>query len=229
ERIFRPRARRTLEICSRYHVPTGTLLEVGAGFGTFCEEIRAGSAFERIIAVEPTPDLAETCRARGLEVIATPIEEVSLPAGSVDVVASFEVLEHLFSPQRFVEDCSKLLAPGGLLIVTCPNIRGFDLVTLGPLSETIDVEHLNYFHPASLRLLFERCGLEVLEVQTPGQLDAELVRKKALAGEIDLSSQPFLQQILLDEWERAGATFQSFLADNLLSSHMWVIGRKPYS
>lgn len=226
ERIFRPRAQRVAEICRRHGVGGGTLLEVGAGFGTFCEEVRQLGLFERIVAVEPTPSLAETCRRRGLEVIEKPIEQAELPAG-FQVIASFEVIEHLFAPSAFISRCVRLLAPGGLLILTCPSIKGFDIMTLGHLSTAVDTEHLNYFHPASVALLATKCGLEVLEVATPGKLDAELVRKRALAGEIDLSGQPFLRRVLVDEWEQLGEKFQTFLAENRLSSHLWLVARKP--
>ena len=44
----------------------GTLVDVGAGFGTFCEEVGSDSAaFERVVAVEPEPHLAQTCREQG--------------------------------------------------------------------------------------------------------------------------------------------------------------------
>src|SRR5439155_26773943 len=109
-----------------------------------------------------------------------------------EVVAAFEVIEHLFSPHDFLTACRDRLAPGGLVVLTCPNVRGFDVSVLGPVSDTVDVEHLNYFHPDSLCRLLERCGLTPLEALTPGELDAELVRKKALAGQFDLSGQPFL-------------------------------------
>jgi len=227
EKIFRPRAERIAEICGRYGVRNGTLLEGGAGFGTFCEEARRLGVFSRVIAVEPTPDLAETCRQKGLEVIEKPIEQVRLGRNTIDVVASFEVIEHLFSPRDFIMGCAALLSPGGLLVVTCPNIRGFDILVLQALSGSIDHEHLNYFNPVSLSHLVGECGFEVLEVLTPGRLDAELVRKKILSGELDVSSQPFLKQVLIDEWERVGDSFQEFLADNMLSSHMWLVGRKP--
>lgn len=226
EKIFRPRAERVAEICRRYKIPTGLLLEVGAGFGTFCEELRSMDIFDRLLAVEPTPSLASTCRQRGLEVIEQPIEHAVLDGVSADVVASFEVIEHLFSPLDYVSRCARLLVDGGLFIATCPNIRGFDMITLGSRSTAIDPEHLNYFHPESLARLVESCGLTVLEVQTPGKLDAELVRKSALTGEIDLSNQPFLEQILIEEWDNIGGKFQEFLAANRLSSHMWLVAQK---
>lgn len=225
EKIMRPRAERIADICRRQSVRPHTLLEVGSGFGTFCQEVRRLGFVQRIIAVEPTPDLARTCRERGLEVVEKPIEQVRLDA-RVDVIASFEVIEHLFDPAAFVRECSRLLAPGGLLVLTCPNGQGFDIEALREHSDAVDIEHLNYFNPASLTKLVEEKGLRVLEVTTPGKLDAELVRRKALANRIDLTAQPFLRRVLLEQWERLGEPFQRFLAEQGLSSHMWLVARR---
>ena len=75
-RIFRPRVERVIDACRRHGTRTNVLLEIGAGFGTFCEEMKRVAVFDRIVAVEPTPDLAQTCRNRGLEVIERRIEDV---------------------------------------------------------------------------------------------------------------------------------------------------------
>jgi 2-polyprenyl-3-methyl-5-hydroxy-6-metoxy-1,4-benzoquinol methylase/ribosomal protein S27E len=231
EKIFRPRVERVLAICETFGVPTRTMLEVGAGFGSFCLEMTRAGRFKRIIAVEPTPSLAEDCRKRGLEVIEKPIEQLEKSSlvgngDQIDVIANFEVIEHLFSPREFVQKCANLLNPGGIFIVTCPNSRGFDVLELGVHSSVIDAEHVNLFHPASLARLLDVCGFDVIEKQTPGRLDAELVRKGMLAGQIDPSTRPFLRRLLIDNWDDYGELFQDFLASNLLSSNMLLVGRK---
>ncbi len=227
ERIFRPRAERVVELCDRLAPDARELLEVGAGFGTFCEEARRTGRFARVVAVEPAPDLAEACRSRGIEVIEAPIEAAALDGLAFDVIASFEVLEHLFSPAAFVASCASLLRPGGLLVLTCPSVKGFDVSVLGPASDTVDAEHLNLFHPASLSTLVERAGLELVETSTPGRLDLELVRKKALQGAVDLADQPFVRQLALERYDELGAAFQDFLAEHGLSSHLWLVARRP--
>jgi 2-polyprenyl-3-methyl-5-hydroxy-6-metoxy-1,4-benzoquinol methylase len=226
EKIFRPRVSRLEEICDHYEVPRGILLEVGAGFGTFCEEVRRRGRFERVLAVEPTPSLADTCRKRGLEVIEKPIEDVRLEGAKVDVIASFEVIEHLFSPKHFLDDCAAVLRPGGLLVLSCPNVDGFEISILGAASDSVDAEHLNYFNPASLSRLAETSGFKILEVTTPGELDAELVQKKVISGAIDISNRPFLRRVLIEDWNRTRAPFQRFLSESGLSSHMWLVGRR---
>lgn len=228
QHIFVPRVDRLLDICARYSVPTDALLEVGAGFGTFCSELKSRNVFRRVVGVEPTPGLASTCRERGIETIEEPIERIDLAAvGQFDVVASFEVIEHLFDPGEFVSHMNRLLRPGGLMVLTCPNGQGFDIETLGVASDTVDHEHLNYFNPASLAALLARGGLELLESFTPGRLDAELVRNKVLEGEFSLAGQPFLQKVLIDEWASRGPAFQDFLVHSGLSSNLWVVVRKP--
>lgn len=226
EQIVRPRLKRVLEICERQGLHHARVLEVGAGFGSFCEEAVASGAFAQVTAVEPTPSLAAACRARGLEVIDRPIEQVSLGENLVDVVVSFEVIEHLFSPGDFLRGCARLLRPGGLAVLTCPNWKGFDILVLGPGSPAVDVEHLNYFHPESLAHLLETCGFRLLEAFTPGQLDADIVRKRSLAGLYDLGQHSFLRRVLVEEWDRLGGPFQGFLASHGLSSHLWVVASR---
>lgn len=226
EKIHKPWLQRVIGFCDRYGIQRGTLLEVGPGFGTFAAVATAAHAFERVLAVEPTPEMAEACRARGVSVIRKRIEDVGTEIGNVDVLVSFEVIEHLFEPGVFVRQCARLLSPGGLLVVSCPNGQGFDIAMLGARALAVDAEHVNLFNRASLSRLLETCGFEVLEATTPGRLDAELVRESALKGEIDLSGDPFLRRVLIEEWERLGWPFQEFLAANGLSSHMWIAARR---
>jgi len=225
QNIFVPRAVQVIELCKKYGVNTKTLLDVGAGFGTFCEEVEKHNFFDKVIAVEPSVALAEACKKKGLNVIDKPIEEISLD--EVDVITNFELIEHLFCPKDFVKSCYDALSSEGLLILTTPNIKGFDLVILGKISTNIaGPNHINYFHPASLTLLLENSGFKVVEVLTPGKLDAELVRKKIISKELDTTNNPFLQLILIDKWGEIGKNLQNFLSNNNLSSHMWIVAKK---
>jgi SAM-dependent methyltransferase len=226
EKIHKPWLSRVLDYCDRYGIPTGTLVEVGPGFGTFCAVALEAGRFERVLAVEPTPELCAACRKRGVDVLEKRIEEASDDIADADVVVAFEVIEHLFDPRRFVRGAAALLKPGGLLVLSCPNGLGFDIATLGAESLAVDSEHVNLFNPDSLAMLVREAGFEMLEVATPGRLDAEFVRGAALAGTLDLSDQPFLRRVLVEEWDRLGWPFQQFLAANGLSSHMWLAARK---
>jgi SAM-dependent methyltransferase len=225
ERLFRPRVQRIADLCARLGIATDLLIEVGAAHGMFCEEVKSAGIFNRVVAIEPGRALAETCRRVGIETFELPVERL-MGVTAANVVASFETIEHLFSPRDFVTQCREILLEGGLLVMTCPNYEGFDIQTLGVMSESLDAEHINLFNPDSISRMLEECRFEVLELTTPGQLDAELVRTQILDGRFDISGREFLKLMLVDRWEEVGPAFQAFLRDNKLSSHMWVVARR---
>ena len=87
-KIMIPRVDRLLELCDKYDVGFDTAMEVGAGFGTFCEELQSRKRFTKVLALEPMPELAETCRKRGLNVVEMPIEDFEThPNEKIDVIA----------------------------------------------------------------------------------------------------------------------------------------------
>lgn len=230
EKIFKPRVDMVSNLVAKFGTSRNVLLEVGAGFGTFLEELSVRKVFEHCIAVEPTPELAKTCRSRSLKVLEKPVEQVSASdlsefGGKADVIVSFEVIEHLFEPRTFIRSCFQLLDKSGLLILTCPNSAGFDIKMLGPLSGAVDTEHLNLFNLNSLALLLQSEGFEVVEKLTPGKLDAELVRKQVLANKCNLES-TFLKTVLVEQFDILGTSFQEFLASQKLSSNMLLVGKK---
>lgn len=226
--IYRERLERILGLCQKQGMSGNcTLMEIGAGFGSFCDEANKMDFFKRVIAIEPTPEGAKRCREKGLEVIQKPVEQIQLDEIVPDIIVSFEVIEHLFSPEDFFLNCYSLLKKGGMVIISCPNIKGFDNIVLGKNSSSVDHEHLNYFHPKSLATLMNRSGFDVIESLTPGKLDVQLVKNRGVEkGILSLDDQPFLKQILVDGDEDLCREFQVFLADNLLSGHMWMAGVK---
>jgi len=183
--------------------------------------------FDRVIAVEPTPGLADTCRKKGLETIEDTVENLrSIMPNSVDAIANFEVIEHLADPFLFVKDTVQYLRKGSLFVCSCPSIEGIGTIVLKEKAKVIDHEHVNYFTPKSLGILLERAGLEVLETATPGELDTDLLKNAFFTDGIDPERFPFLFHLFSNSDENVLRSFQEFLKANLLSSHLWIISRK---
>ncbi len=230
--IFRPRVDRIRALLADAQARTDLVLDVGAGTGIFLEECRAGHLGKRLVAVEPADRLAQICRDKGLETYQGFAADAGADptwTGQADLVVSFEVVEHVHAPVDFVADLARLVRPGGHVLFTGLCGTGFDIMTLGPLSKAVaPPHHLNFLSLAGVTHLLERTGLEPVTITTPGQLDVDLVAQ-ALAGNDQAVADPFLRHLLRhgDDEQRAG--FQRFLAENRLSSHMWVLARRPHS
>jgi 2-polyprenyl-3-methyl-5-hydroxy-6-metoxy-1,4-benzoquinol methylase len=222
--IFKPRVDRVVEISQKYLTVFEHFLEVGSGYGTFSEELKSRKLFGSIDSLELTPNLAETCRRKGLNVIERAIEGVDID-DYYDAIGSFETLEHLYSPREFVISCFKMLRPNGILFMSMPNYFGYDIQVLGEQSSSIDHEHINLFNPNSVSQLVVENGFEVLELFTPGELDVDIIRNKVIAGEMEISDK-FTRQVVLSKSKKLRQEFQQFLSQNLLSSHMWIVARK---
>ena len=227
EKICRPNLERIINECKKLNINEATFLEVGAGFGTFALLAKESKFFSSVEVVERTPYMSKECRAKGLNVIESAFEEVAQEIfKSIDVVACFEVIEHVFDPFDFLKCINNVLKVGGLLLFTCPNGKGFDTEMLGYNSPSIDNEHVNLFNPHSIAMLLERAGFEVLSSETPGRLDCELVRRAVIANKVDFNGVPFWEKIFIKDYEKHSENFQNFLANNELSGSMRIIARK---
>lgn len=74
-------------------------------------------------------------------------ESLPFRSGAFDVVTSFETLEHLSGPERFLDEVRRVLAPGGLLLLSTPNA----LFTRPVEGRPRNPFHVHEFTPDELR------------------------------------------------------------------------------
>ena len=110
------------ELRARGLGPTSTLIDFGAGTGTFA--VAAASICERVIAVDVSPAMVDALRTRVLERGATNVECVRAgflsyehTGPAVDVVYSRNALHHLPDLWKGIalERIAAVLKPGGIL------------------------------------------------------------------------------------------------------------------
>ena len=228
-KLVRPKVKRILSATRERleQVDRPVVVDVGAGAGTFLEEVGAALPPAELVAVEPGRDLAEACRAVGVRVVEAPVEDARELESSGDLVTSFEVLEHVHDPLSFVAAMARIAKPGGTVLVTGLCGDGLDVQVLGAAANAVSPpHHLNFLSVHGLERMFERAGLEAVEVETPGELDVELVRRAVEEGRAPALPR-FLDLLLTRRDERVWAAFQRFLQDARLSSHTWIWARRP--
>ena len=175
----------------RRHVSPGVsrILDLGCASGVVGETLKLDLSVE-VVGIELDPVYAERAAARLDRVINADIEElVASPddlddLGSFDCVLAGDVLEHLRDPWRTLGYFVSALRPGGVAIVSLPNIRHWQTFwQLGARgrwprhSEGIfDRDHLRWFTVADGTAMLERAGLRVQEVDYIYRLGTHISR-----------------------------------------------------
>ena len=220
EATFRAENEGLLAAFERLRTP-GRLLELGCAGGWLLKH-----ACERgwsVRGVELSSDAVAQARALGLDVFEGELPQAGFPAGSFDLIYMGDVLEHVPDPRRVLEECARVLAPGGVLylrgpITTNSIARRMALAAAGAVGHTLVLReppyHLWEFTPGPLRRLFERCGLRVEAMRQskipPGHAHGEKsAPQRAIMATLDAVNVPLTR------------------ACNVLGDRIVVVARKP--
>jgi SAM-dependent methyltransferase len=96
---------------------SGTWVDAGAGTGVLASAVSAlGSAY-RVLCVDMCHAMLASARRRNLSCVQADIHQLPFPSQSVDGVLIRQVLHYSPSPQRALSEASRVIRPGGKIII----------------------------------------------------------------------------------------------------------------
>jgi SAM-dependent methyltransferase len=91
----------------------------GEGYGSYAM-CKAGAT--SVIGFDISPEACNhAVKKYGVDARCADATDLPIPNATVDLLVSFETIEHIDSPEDFVRECRRVLAPGGILILSTPN------------------------------------------------------------------------------------------------------------
>ena len=105
---------------SQLRPPPASAVDLGAGEGAFTLRLREAGYQCEAAERESGRFRVEGVRCLELDLNA---EFAAAFGRRFDVVVAQEIVEHLENPRHFLRQCRELMAPGGILLVTTPNIE----------------------------------------------------------------------------------------------------------
>jgi 2-polyprenyl-3-methyl-5-hydroxy-6-metoxy-1,4-benzoquinol methylase len=146
-------------------VPNGTLLDVGCGSGEWLSVMKElgwnaeGVDFDR--------DAVNACAGSGLTVHPGSVQDQRFPAAHFDAVTLNHVIEHVPDPVATLEECMRILKPGGTLVMLTPNAGSIcHRVFKSDWRGLEPPRHLHLFSMNSMRKLLDQAHVRHFFVRT---------------------------------------------------------------
>lgn len=160
----------------RQYVPEGSsVLDLGAGAGAF--SLRLHDNGYRVTGLDACRDEWTLEHVPFVQADLNRSVADVLP-GPFDAVCCQEVIEHVENPWQLVRQMGELVKPGGVVVVSTPNVTSFYSRIVYLLrgrfpqftEESLTYGHINPINAFEMCTIAERSGFEVLEVRAAGYL-----------------------------------------------------------
>ena len=156
------------------------VLEVDCGPGVLADRMRQRGA--QVTGTDLSIVAVQRAQAKGIPAQQVDVDTSSLPFddASFDTVVSNSMMEHRFFPERTLDECVRVLRPGGKFIVCLPNMahwicRWWIVTGRFPYVQNspTDMLHLRFFTVSEAKRLCRERGLQVQEVDGSSSLWAK--------------------------------------------------------
>lgn len=165
------------DFVSQFKLARKKVIEVGCGDGNYLGYLAEADA--DVIGVEPSQQFRELAEQRGFKVLKGYVGRGHQLEGiPFDGFVTRQVLEHVPTPNDFLQGIRSALASDGVGLVEVPSLeqsierwRFYDFFP----------DHLNYFSARTLRLILEKNGFDVIGIsqRMGGEYLVALVRNRA--------------------------------------------------
>lgn len=145
--------------------PEDLVVELGSNVGTQLERFREQGA--RVRGVDPARNLVEIANSNGIPTVAALFDKDSATGvreeeGRARVVVGRQCFAHIDDVHAVLEGVNAVIAPDGVLVIEVPYL--LNLLQENQF-DTIFHEHQSYFSVGTLRTLFKRHGLRLVDVE----------------------------------------------------------------
>ena len=134
------------------------ILDVGSGTGVSC--ILLEKKGYNMTGVDPDPKNAQliNSKLKKGKCINSYFEDLKIE-NKVDAVWLTHVIEHLEQPDILLEKCKEWIIPDGIICIAVPDCENPDMLK----SSLTNPYHIYHFTKQSLKILFEKCGYDVIK------------------------------------------------------------------
>lgn len=147
------------------HVTGKRIVDIGCGEGITLEKLVRLYPDRQIVGIDSEPENIKICQIHGLPIQYGTVFDLPFEDNSIDCILFFEVIEHLYEPEKALAEIRRVLKPLGRLALIFPNDRMFMISRLltGMFREAFyDAGHVRQWTPSKIRKALKAAGFSIL-------------------------------------------------------------------
>ncbi len=131
---------------------SGRVLDIGGSAGTLHEKLLQKIPAEKIVSLD-----IELIHVRTNQIIGDG-QQMPFKNGTFNSILAGEVLEHVSNPQKFIQECWRVLDWNGVLAISTPNKKSW----LNRITHSYEMPlHISLHDPDALRTLLDSEGFSI--------------------------------------------------------------------
>ncbi len=121
------RGRKIARLFQKHLASAQRLLDIGCGPGTLGIYLKDILHAQEVYGIEISDTRVAAARQRGIKCVQTDLNENPIPFedNGFDAIFCGEVIEHLVDPDYLLDEIHRTLAPGGVCVLTTPNLAAW--------------------------------------------------------------------------------------------------------
>ncbi|OGG87169.1 hypothetical protein A3B87_01075 [Candidatus Kuenenbacteria bacterium RIFCSPHIGHO2_02_FULL_39_13] len=171
--IRNPRVLEMVNMIDGLNLKQKNILDIGCYDGTFLSMIK--NKENNFYGLEASNYGCEESLKKGIEVKKFYVnDDEVLPYENIffDLVVAGEIIEHIYDTHHLLLEISRILKPGGMFLITTPNVASFGrrlllLIGKNPLLEISvsqgNAGHIRYFTFETLKQILEKNNFQILK------------------------------------------------------------------
>ncbi len=173
------------ELLKNYEISNfNKVMDVGAGKGEFLFLLKKTNENLDLFGVDYSETNIDELKRSGFEAIKIDFDNFNVNDyknffNQFDLVVSFEVIEHIFDTDKYLEFCNKVLKDDGLFIISTPNTGSlqyklFYLLRGYPYGEN---HHVRFFTKKKLQQYLFFNGFDILKFNNYFSFSSEVIKR----------------------------------------------------
>ncbi len=147
-------------------ITPGRLLDVGCGNGQRLSQLQTLGWDVEGQEIDPKA-VMNAQHNYGIKIHLGNLHDIAFSSSIFDAIIMGHVIEHLIDPLTILTECHRILKPGGILVITTPNVESFGRKYFKSAWRGLEApRHIYLFSPKTLHHICERAGFQQIRIFT---------------------------------------------------------------